>query len=143
MDNVNEQINVQCEEYDNDNNPFGNIIFSYTWDDAVNDGTFVDITPIAKTMGFKVPTALTRNLYSNHVKAFDDSGNENPKATNDNVCQLLLSLHEATTNAKEPSNIIAFMENLGKDDISLFATIEARSPNNPEPVMTLMLTEDY
>lgn len=39
--------------------PFGPVIFSYTRAQAIEDGVLIDVTPIAKQVGFKIHTAIT------------------------------------------------------------------------------------
>jgi len=51
MDN---QINSNNVKETQETNETDNIIFSYTWDDAINDGTFIRVDDqIAQEAGFK------------------------------------------------------------------------------------------
>ena len=43
------------------------IIFTYTREQAINDGVLVDVTQTAKKSGFRVPVALTSEVYNGYV----------------------------------------------------------------------------
>ena len=44
-----------------------NFIYSYTRAQALADGVLIDVTAQAKTLGFRVPVAVTDNLYNGYV----------------------------------------------------------------------------
>jgi hypothetical protein len=46
---------------------FGEVIYSYTREQAISDGVLVDVTDVAKNMGFKIPVALTDTVYADCV----------------------------------------------------------------------------
>lgn len=52
--------------------PFGDVIYAYTRAQALEDGYLVDVSAIAKEAGFKIPTALTRAVWEDCV-AWDES----------------------------------------------------------------------
>ena len=45
-------------------NPFGEVIYSYTRKQAIEDGFLIDVSELAKEAGFKFPAAITRGIYS-------------------------------------------------------------------------------
>jgi hypothetical protein len=47
---------------------FGEVISTYTRQQAIDDGVLVDVTDTAKEAGFKFPVALTVALWSDYVK---------------------------------------------------------------------------
>ena len=110
-----------------------NIIFSYTWDDAVRDGTFIDVSETAKECGFKFPLAITSNLFYTHIK------NQNPAYQEGRLWDTLWMLKCA---AKKGDSFIEYQVIYGNKTITLYAVCEARSPDNPEPIITIMLPED-
>lgn len=121
----------------------GNIIFSYTWDDAVKDGTFINVSGIAKKWGFTLPVAITSNLFSTHVKRLDSHGCEMDLATDRMITLLLVQLKSAIRNKPDADGLLPFQFCYDDKKIDVWATIEGRNPKNPEPVMTIMLPEDY
>jgi hypothetical protein len=116
-----------------------NVVFSYTWQDAVNDGLFIEITGLAKSWGFKMPVALTQSVYNLcHV---EDKG----FSTDCKITLLLLNLQREIRMKKDDDNRIFFKHNFndGQGEIDVWASVEGRSMSNPEPVMTILLPEDY
>ncbi|WP_419783510.1 DUF6573 family protein [Maridesulfovibrio sp.] len=47
--------------------PLFNVIFSYTRKQAIEDGNLIDVTEQAKETGFKVPVAVSLNLYERYI----------------------------------------------------------------------------
>ena len=45
-----------------------NVIFSYTRAQAISDGVLIDVTAQAREMGFKVPAAITDNLFHTYIE---------------------------------------------------------------------------
>jgi hypothetical protein len=45
-----------------------NVIFSYTRAQALADGVLVDLTPLAKEAGFRIPIAVTEAVYLDYLK---------------------------------------------------------------------------
>ena len=52
---------------DNENSPFGEVIFSYTRSQAVADGVQVEVTKTAQEAGIRFPVFLTRAVYDAYV----------------------------------------------------------------------------
>ena len=52
---------------DNENSPFGEVIFSYTRSQAVADGVQVEVTKTAQEAGIRFPVFLTRPVYDAYV----------------------------------------------------------------------------
>jgi hypothetical protein len=46
---------------------FGEVIFTYSRNQALEDGVLIDVTDTAKEVGFKVPVAVTRAVMVNYV----------------------------------------------------------------------------
>jgi hypothetical protein len=46
---------------------FGNVIFSYTRKQAIEDGVLIDITEMAKEAGIKYPVAITSTAFFGYV----------------------------------------------------------------------------
>jgi hypothetical protein len=42
---------------------FGEVVYSYTRQQAIEDGVLVDVSPLAREAGFKIPVALTSAVY--------------------------------------------------------------------------------
>ena len=117
----------------NDSFENADIISCYSWQDAVDDGQFKNISGIAQKWGFTIPVAVTSNLFHKHLTA------ETDVQTDKNIIALLLTLQKQIKEDKGNDSFMSFEHN----DIKLFAKVEGRHPSNPEPVMTILLPEDY
>lgn len=121
-------------------NPFedADIISCYTWDDAIQDGIFIDVTDSAKILGFKIPVAITLSVYD---LCNVDEDDEN---TNRSIRRLLMAAYKEIQAFSQDDSMLTFKHGF---DVGLVETvwvkIEARSPKNPEPVITIMLPSDY
>jgi hypothetical protein len=51
----------------NENSPFGEVIFSYTRSQAVADGVQVEVTKTAQEAGIRFPVFITRAVYDAYV----------------------------------------------------------------------------
>jgi len=111
-----------------------NVICSYTWDNAIEDGTFIRIDDkIVQEAGYKYPLAFTNNLFSTHIK------NDDKSIENGRIWDILWMMKHG----KMDGNMVTFKVKLGNTLVTLWGFCEARSPNNPEPILTVMKPEDY
>ena len=55
--------NNEAIETVNDSDLFGDPVFVYSRQDAIDDGVLIDVSEIARKEGFKVHTAMTSTLY--------------------------------------------------------------------------------
>ena len=51
----------------NENSPFGDVVYSYTRSQAVADGVQVEVTKTAQEAGIRFPVFLTRAVYDAYV----------------------------------------------------------------------------
>lgn len=123
-------------------NPFADfdIISTYTRQDAIRDGTFIDVTQTARNCGFIIPVALTSNLYNTFIKS---GRGEDSTANNLNV--FLKELYQKIRANKNPDDRLLYLQfNFdanGHTDV--WVAIEAQSPDDPSPALNVMLPEDY
>lgn len=118
-----------------------NIIYSYTWDDAVNDGTFIDVSKNAQELGIKYPTAVTRNLWESYIVPHPDDVGQSEQGRLWDVLWMFRCAAHKTRDSLVEFKVIFLMRNKQKTVI-LQAVCEGRSPENPEPIITIMLPED-
>ena len=55
------------EEQDAMKEVFGDVIYAYTRAQAIEDGTLIDVTDMAREAGIKFPTALTSAVWADYV----------------------------------------------------------------------------
>lgn len=111
----------------------------YTRQNAIDDGIFIDVTEVAKRWGFKIPVAITANLFNTHIKRNTEA------ETNKRLLVFLGVLRMKINESKEEGSMlctqIAF---LGSEDLTdVWAVVEPQSPDDPSPAMNVMLPEDY
>lgn len=126
------------------------VIYSYTRNDALNDGVFVDITELAKEAGFKIPVAITQGintLLNEKIEGQDFTGR-----AWDMFTILLFEINRM----KEPDNFIEFepvfvrasnvkylpsYEKFKPVPVKLWAVIEPNDDSSPG--MNIMLPSEY
>jgi len=115
----------------NTNNLFdeAEVIYSYTWDDAINDGTFIRIPEELSKQLFKYPMAITNTIWSRYIEGYDINGR-------------LWDILWMMKNGKKDGSDCYFKVKLGQKWVEMMAVCEARNPKNPEPIITIMLPED-
>lgn len=59
---------MKKDEQDEMKELFGNIIYSYSRAQAIEDGVLVDVSETAKEAGTKYPTALTASVWAEYVE---------------------------------------------------------------------------
>ena len=123
---------------------FGNLIYSYTRAQALADGVLIDVTGQAKTLGFRVPVAVTDNLYNGYV-AFVPPGLESEGQSTAGRLHDLLSLAMIAARSSKGTDRVTFkvdflMNPRRKETVEVIAHIGPGDAG--EPVLTLMLPED-
>jgi hypothetical protein len=111
--------------------PFENmeIICSYSWDDAIEDGTFIRIPEELSKQLFNYPMAITNTIWSKYIEGKDINGR-------------LWDILWMMRNGKKDGNYCYFKVKLGRELVEMIAVCEARSPDNPEAILTIMLPSD-
>ena len=106
-----------------------NLVYSYTWDDAINDGTFIRIPEDISKQLFKYPMAITATIWSQYIEGHDINGR-------------LWDILWMMKNGKMEGNLCCFKVKLGSEVIDLNAVCEARGPDNSEPILTIYLPDE-
>jgi len=123
-------------------NVFGDVIYAYTRQNAIDDGTFVDVTKTAKEAGVKWEVAVTRNLYDTYIDP------ENMPVGQDKDGRLwdllwMLTCCLKGTIGKCDGNMATYPVIFGNKTVEVWAVVEAQSPTDPTPAINIMLPEDY
>ena len=105
------------------------LIYSYSWEDAISDGTFILIPPDLSSQLFKYPVSITRTIYEEYIEGHDVNGR---------LWDVLWMLK----NGKMDGSTCEFKVKLGRSIINLMATCEAKGPNNPEPILNIYLPNE-
>ena len=121
------------------------VVYSYSRKQAIEDGVLVDVTEQAKETGFKVPVAITANLYHQYIEPPDGLEGEGQSARgrlHDVLLLTFLAAKERWDGSMveiEPLFVIGEGTKLKK--VKCWAVIG--SGDSGEPVLTIMLPEDY
>lgn len=121
-----------------------NLIYSYTREQAIADGVLVDVTEAAKSVGFKVHTAVSATLYHGYVEppaGVTGEGQSTLGRLHDLLFLVLCSAKKSPPGADRATVRIAFLMEPGRiETVDVIAHIGPG--DHGEPVLTLMLPED-
>jgi len=118
------------------------LIYAYTWQNAVDDGTFIDVSETAREAGIKYPTAVTRNLWHSYI---DPDPMPIAQDMNGRLWDVLHMFRLAIRSAEGSMMTfsVSFFNGKTHEKVELWAVCEAKGPNDPSPVITIMLPSDY
>ena len=115
-----------------------NIISCYTRQDAINDGTFIDVSGVASKCGFTIPVAITRTIWERHIKRDIDM------ITDVRLSALLLVLNKKIReDAPKDDTLFCTKVNFNNEPTDIWLKIEGQSPTDPSPAMNIFLPEEY
>jgi hypothetical protein len=119
-----------------EDNIFGDVIYSYTRAQALADGELVDVSEMARQAGIKYPTAVTRSLWAGYIK---------PEGRKDvdwkgRLWDVLFLFAMYAKRAPPNQNRIRFKCKLGNRTPIIVAHVGGGDKG--EPVITIMLPED-
>ncbi len=126
-------------------NPFGEVISSYSRAQAIEDGMLVDVTETAKEAGVKYPTVVTNNLFATWINPSDKA----KRYGQDLQGRLWDVLFVFTQGARKSADShitfkVIFADGPAPADrhtVTLWAICDGGDTG--EPVITIMLPEDY
>ena len=123
-----------------------NYVYVYTRQQAIEDGIFVDVTERAKGIGFRIPVAITTNLFSTYLKSYDEDKQKAEQETRKAVDNFLLkvrnliSIHKGKDSSTLLELVVPFHNG---EQVDVWVAIEAQSPDDPSPAMNVLLPSDY
>jgi hypothetical protein len=129
---------------------FGDVIYSYSRDAAIDDGVLIDVSEVAKEAGFRVPVAVTEAVWEDCIQ-WSNSDTEERKIPQDEAGRLwdVLWMARYGMNGHEEENSVLY----SLHRVSRSGTCRKAQPvrlkavigpgDHGEPVLTIMLpTED-
>lgn len=129
---------------DKDDNIFGGeVIFSYTRAQAIEDGFLVDVSEIAKEAGFKYPTVVTAALWNDIQEIPDFYCWEDPNGRLWDVVWM------ASFNARKNPGVTRFAYQLTlhtrdhQDDRLTTLICDCGPGDDREPVLTIGYSSDF
>jgi hypothetical protein len=136
---------------DQNESPFGPVIYSYTRKQAVADGVQVDVTKTAREADIKFPVFLTRAVFDAYVAAphgvpgQDETGRQWDEAGRlwDVVWMLRLAIRRSRGHTDRlPVVLYVRNDNHAPRLVKLVATCGAMDIDDPQPAITVMLPDE-
>ncbi len=129
-------------------NYFGEIISSYSRSQAIADGELIDVTETAREAGFSYPMAITRNLWHTWTKRdarAKSIGQDTEGRLWDILWMLLVAIKKAEPGTGHITYEVIFQNGprprADRHIVKLWAI--CGPGDHAEPVITIMLPEDY
>jgi hypothetical protein len=128
----------------NNESPFGEVIYAYTRAQAVADGFQVEVTKTAQEAGIRFPVFLTRTVFDSFVNvpegvtAQDEAGR---------LWDIVWMLRFAIRKSASHSNRMPFALYVRNDNrkprlVKLLATCGALDIDDPQPAITVMMPDE-
>ena len=125
-------------------NFFGGVIYAYTRSQAVADGVQVDVTKTAQEAGIKFPMFLTRAVFDAYVAVPQDvTGQDEAGRLWDLIWMTrfaILRSHGHTD--RLPVALYVRNDKHRAKLVKLIATCSALDIDDPQPALTLMMTDE-
>lgn len=126
------------------NEPFGEIIYSYTRKQAIADGFQVDVSTIAKEAGIKFPVFLTRSVHDKFVSIPEGvTGQDEAGRLWDVVWMLRCAITASRSAATRlPFQLYVRNDNHKSRLVTLLGVCGALDIDDPQPSITIMLPDE-
>ena len=124
--------------------PFGEVIYAYTRAQAIADGVQVDVSSVASEAGIKFPVFLTRSVFDAFVTVPPNvSGQDEAGRLWDIVWMLRFAIGKAAQGRNRlPFALYVRNDNRAPRLIKLIATCGPLDMNDPQPAITVMLPDE-
>ena len=124
---------------------FGNLIYSYTRAQAIEDGVLIDITADAQVHGFKVHTVVTDNLYHQYIEVptgLDRSFGQSSAGRLHDLLTLAMFAARASKGTDRVYFKVDFLMEPGRTETVQVIAHIGPGDDGVIPVLTIMLPED-
>jgi hypothetical protein len=124
--------------------PFGEVIYSYTRKQAIADGVQVDVTKTAQEAGIRFPMFLTRAVFDNYVAVPEGvTGQDEAGRLWDIVWMTRFGiLRRPPGCTRIPVALYVRNDNRKPRLIKLIATCGALDIDDPQPAITVMMPDE-
>jgi len=117
------------------------LIFSYTRQQAIEDGVLIDVSDMAREAGFKIPVAVTQKLWADYIMQDDNFGQDEKGRLWD---VLFLAACEIRARKNTSGSELLFRVNFRMRERTELVTLKIilGPGDRGEPVMTIMLPDE-
>jgi len=124
--------------------PFGEVIYSYTRKQAIADGFQVDVTTTAQEAGIKFPMFLTRAVFDQFVTVPEGvTGQDEAGRLWDVVWMTRFAILRAHGHTDRlPVALYVRNDNRAARLVKLIATCGAMDIDDPQPAITVMMPDE-
>ena len=124
--------------------PFGEVIYSYTRAQAVADGVQVDVSKVAAEAGIRFPVFLTRTVFDAFVTVPPDvTGQDEAGRLWDIVWMTRFAIIRARPGVDRlPVALYVRNDNRAARLVKLIATCGALDRDDPQPAITVMMPDE-
>ena len=121
----------------------GNFIYCYSREQAITDGVLIDVTDVARQIGFKLHTVVTDHLFHGYVEPPDGLEGEGQSIMGRLHDLMVLALFAAqkAVNTDRVTFKIDFLMAPGRT-VTVDVIAQIGPGDHGEPVLTIMLPED-
>jgi hypothetical protein len=128
----------------NNQSPFGEVIYSYTRAQAVADGFQIEVTKTAQEAGIRFPVFLTRTVFDAFVTVPEGvTGQDEAGRLWDIVWMLRFAVRKSQHGqTRLPFALYVRNDNHKPRLIKLIATCGALDIDDPQPAITVMLPDE-
>ena len=136
--------NTNTMNTNENDSPFGEVIYSYTRSQAVADGVQIDATKTAQEAGIRFPVFLTRGVYDAYVTVPPNvSGQDEAGRLWDVVWMLRFAILKAQPGqTRLPFALYVRNDNRAARLVKLIATCGPLDMDKPEPAITVMMPDE-
>ena len=128
----------------NNESPFGEVIYTYTRAHAVADGVQVEVTKTAQEAGIRLPVFLTRTVFDAFVTVPQDvTGQDESGRLWDIVWMLRFAIRRARPGVERiPIALYVRNDNRRPRLVKLIATCGALDVDDPQPAITVLMPDE-
>jgi hypothetical protein len=128
----------------NNESPFGDVIYTYTRAHAVADGFQVEVTKTAQEAGIRFPVFLTRTVYDAYVTVPQDVTGQDEAGR---LWDVIWMLRFAVLKGRPGQSRLPFALYVRNDNrrprlVKLIATCSALDVDNPQPALTIAMPDE-
>lgn len=120
------------------------LIFKYSRKDALDDGVLIDISELAREAGFKLPVAVSDNLYHGYLKPSPELAKEG-QSLNGRLWDTLSVLRytiKASPATDRLSFTVLFVQAPDAEPAPVELLVVCGPGDSGEPVITIMVPSD-